>query len=958
MACDVSRRGRGADSNAPNRFNPNADAGPADTGGTPNDQNSTLPQSLILDAVHSMPDPKDAKTWLPGFDDLFSAPDGNSGSVKDPTNTQDIVVISPPPELRVAKGTPFSVVFRMPAESSWDVTCLPEDSLVEKSESDGNWTCTYNPKRGADGWQVIRVGNLDPVNPELSAEWRVFYDNTKPVLDSVKYKKSVSFDGVELSTAGNIMVSGLVTDVLPPQILPLGAVSVWLKANGEVKQVHFETESFFWAIIKTKKGLNSFEVFAQDSALNTAHHVLPPLVVDTVSPIMDIFSPSGPDGALIGKDMLKIWVVAQDDSGFTPTVTMDTSGDLPSVGMLLDDGKTFEFIVSAPPGSFLATFVATDVVGHTTTQVHELLFDQQPPTIEWNLPLAEGKWYNKKKLSLMGTVVTDVHSGVASAFVIVSGPNGYKHTSESVYPINREWNGQVGFSGAELPLGGDGVYEIEVVASDVVGNTASETRTFTLDTAVPTIAQEPTYFVPEWANETTEFVNGKLSMKPDGGQVMVLAESTCQGSCGTIAKHPNRLSYETSKSIAQNNLPSFKVKTTNNDGSPVKEWKYSFEFDDGGVTPQKNVPWDGVVPLSTQTIWGSDAIPDGTQPMPIALKVWVTDAAGNVGSSKFQFKLLLTTPPIPYEVVSPSPSYGPDPNVTTLSFSAKTVHLPFDGDDDDKLTAARVKFQNPYAMPIMISFNGADKPPKTSVKLKGQYYYLNGSDYTPNSGYNCCAACVPNTCSYQPPVVTAPAVCQSPAKVDQLVEDSFDFLLDDVVWHVLEAGKYKSTLASDHVILMPGEVGLADLTSWTGSETCSFPTPVQIAVQSAGGVSGASVPGMYLWSDIDSCEKPWPPGKTQLVESAWCSTVNFPLASDPCWKQPPNYCGSPNVYKRYIHARLLKEIQFTSEYSYTAPLFSAQAGGENAAPCGMVSQMMLGTTSLTNTSVPGKTSPL
>lgn len=205
--------------------------------------------------------------------------------------------------------------------------------------------------------------------------------------------------------------------------------------------------------VSLSEGANNFAVTAQ-KALSSKAVVAVGVTLDTIAPVLS--------------------VSALSNGSYTSTQVQNISGsvaDATPVSVTVNNapaalvGKTFSVPVSLVNGKNVIAVVATDAAGNTATDVRTLYFDISKPAITIAAPM-DNSFTNSAHLNVSGSVDKVATVTVAGAPAVVNSSN--------------QWTSSV-----TLVAGSN---TIEIVATDLYGNTSTVKRTVTLDTINPVVA--------------------------------------------------------------------------------------------------------------------------------------------------------------------------------------------------------------------------------------------------------------------------------------------------------------------------------------------------------------------------------------------------------------------------------------------------------------------------------------
>ncbi len=239
---------------------------------------------------------------------------------------------------------------------------------------------------------------------------------------------------------------------------------IWV--NG-VKQVDtaIVADGAFAEQVTLQEGPNTVKVVALDAVGNAAEaQVL--VTADTIPPVITVTTPAlGTDGGSISVGSANVAVAGSTEPNSTVTLSLN-SGAAVSLGST----GTFNTNVTLNPGANTLRFVATDLAGNVGTATYTVVFDNVPPPITGVSP-SDGTVTAQSSITVSGT-------SEAGATIVIK-KNGAVDATLTNIPT-------ASFSQA-VSLPADGIYVIDIEASDQFGNTSSHSFAVTRDQTVPVI---------------------------------------------------------------------------------------------------------------------------------------------------------------------------------------------------------------------------------------------------------------------------------------------------------------------------------------------------------------------------------------------------------------------------------------------------------------------------------------
>ncbi|MFC2134975.1 hypothetical protein ACFLTH_10180 [Bacteroidota bacterium] len=237
-----------------------------------------------------------------------------------------------------------------------------------------------------------------------------------------------------------ITVSGTVDD--PNHTVTVNGVSVTVNSD-----------SSFSAEVDLVEGSNSITIEArnyQDDVTTETRNV----IFDSIPPQLTVTAPE--DNTFTNLTFIDVTGTVTDASTVTLTINSDTVQVI---------SGSFTHQVSLVDGANAITITAVDEAGNSTTETRNVTLDTAPPVLSITAP-DDNSFTNLTLIDVIGTV-TD-----ASNIILTMNSDTVQVTSGSF---------------TNQPTLADGLNTITITASDEAGNTSTETRNVTLDTAPPVL---------------------------------------------------------------------------------------------------------------------------------------------------------------------------------------------------------------------------------------------------------------------------------------------------------------------------------------------------------------------------------------------------------------------------------------------------------------------------------------
>jgi RHS repeat-associated protein len=430
--------------------------------------------------------------------------------------TPPSLAITDPEEGYVTKEPTVTISGTVEDSTSVAVSVNGTPATVEEN---GDFTA---PVSLTEGVNAIAVTATDTAGNASTLTWKVRKDTTPPLLTI-----SQPAEGA-ITAADSILVAGVVTDppVLAGLTVTLEDVPVSVEADG----------SFSGYLELPAQGAFSFTVVATDTVGNSTT-LTRTIIYDSAPPVVSDLFPA--DNSLITADStLTVSALVTDLNGFTVTINGIQATITP-------EGRAGAAVVLAE-GENTITIVATDELGNTITVTRTVIRDSTPPVVTVSQP-STGAITKETEISVVVTIEDSTETEVkANGVLLVQDDSG-------------DYTGEVSLA--------EGENTITIVATDIVGNSATLTRSVIRDTAPPvlTVAQpvdslttgQSMIAVEGSASDSTAFslkVNGRsVPVGPDGSwatedtlvegwnSITIEAVDTV-GNTATVVRHVQRSS--------------------------------------------------------------------------------------------------------------------------------------------------------------------------------------------------------------------------------------------------------------------------------------------------------------------------------------------------------------------------------------------------------------------------------
>lgn len=205
--------------------------------------------------------------------------------------------------------------------------------------------------------------------------------------------------------------------------------------------------------VSLAEGANSITITAQKPMSLSTTKVLD-ITLDSISPAMTVSALS--DGSYTSNQVMNITGTVSDTSAVTVLVN---NAPAPLVN------GAFSVPISLVTGANTITVIASDLVGNTTVDNRRVYFDTTKPVISVVSPM-DNSFTNTAIVQIIGSVDKVATITVAGVSAVVDNNNNWLATVELIAGLNT----------------------IEVVATDLYGNSSTLKRSINLDTVKPTLA--------------------------------------------------------------------------------------------------------------------------------------------------------------------------------------------------------------------------------------------------------------------------------------------------------------------------------------------------------------------------------------------------------------------------------------------------------------------------------------
>ena len=232
------------------------------------------------------------------------------------------------------------------------------------------------------------------------------------------------------------------------------------------------------------EGQHTLVVQANDEAGNTSQNTLT-FTVDLTDPTL-VINPIGL-GGLIGSSTLTVTGTVNDSVlvGDTVLSSLDGGSQTSTLVVRSVGGTSASFAIalaSLTPGDHSLTIQGFDQAGNSVESVVTFTYDATPPAV--SSTIGQDGFTNQPNPILTGTV-SDVH-GVSN--LIQYALDGSTAVAIALDRNEDQTEGAFAISASSLSAG---PHTLQVTATDVVGNTTTQTLTFLVDLTAPTLLVDP-----------------------------------------------------------------------------------------------------------------------------------------------------------------------------------------------------------------------------------------------------------------------------------------------------------------------------------------------------------------------------------------------------------------------------------------------------------------------------------
>jgi uncharacterized Zn-binding protein involved in type VI secretion len=342
------------------------------------------------------------------------------------------------------------------ADAGW--SAIKPASYVFSNIPDGIATA-----RTLYAWAKDAAGNVS--SAATAATTITLPDITKPTVDSFTmpaFTNSLTVTGISIIASDNLGVAAyLLSEVSTP---PSASAAGWSATK--------PTSHTF-----PSAGSKSLYAFVKDAADNVSDAKSATVVIDIIAPQLVLSTLA--DGAVTNKNTLNISGTVTDASGMDSLIINGSA-------ITISPDGSFSHAITLVPGSNIVTTVAEDLAGNKSSDVRTIKLDLTAPQLTVTTPADNGK-----TAQVLAAVTGSVDE--TSTVVVKSKLNG----SQSAAMNGNDFSATVNLE--------NGLNTIEIIATDLAGNSTSAKRTVTHDPLKPTIT------ISSPANDVT-IHNGKITV--------------------------------------------------------------------------------------------------------------------------------------------------------------------------------------------------------------------------------------------------------------------------------------------------------------------------------------------------------------------------------------------------------------------------------------------------------------
>ena len=469
-------------------------------------------------------------------------------------------------------------------------------------DGSGNWT--FDASALADGDYTVSATATDTAGNSATAGPNGFsVDTAAPVLTVTTPADGASTNDDTPTIQGTIDDPGATVTVvvLDDQGNAIETLVPTVDANGD------------WSVDASQlaEGTYAIEVTAADAAGNASNTVNNTFTIDLTDPTVSITGPA--DGSTTSDDTPTITGMVSEPGAVVTVEISDSNGNVietltPTVaaggGWSVDAAQLAD-------GAYTVTATATDAAGNTSApDANGFTVDTSAPSVSILTP-ASGTATNDATPTVSGTAAV----GAMLTVTISDAQGNVIETQTPVVDVNGDWS----FDAAQLA---DGSYTIEATATDIVGNSASTTSGFEVDTTSPGVTLD----APadgSLTNDDTPTISGTTD---EPGAAVTVTITDANGN--TIETLSPMVDANGNWSIDASQLPegAYTATATATDaaGNDSQDASSGFTVDLTG--PGLNVE----SPIEGQLLPTRDVNVNGSTEADAAITVEVIDAAGNV----------------------------------------------------------------------------------------------------------------------------------------------------------------------------------------------------------------------------------------------------------------------------------------------------------------------------------------
>jgi PGF-pre-PGF domain-containing protein len=324
---------------------------------------------------------------------------------------------------------------------------------------------SYNFTGLTDGTYYINATAYDLVgNSNVTETITILIDTTKPV---------ATFVSPTPADNSNLSQNYIETNVTVDETNLKNVTTSIYNGTDLVTSIVNTSLPYYNNITGLADGTYYINATAYDLAGNSNVTETITILIDTTSPIATLISPTLADNSNLSQNYIETNVTVDETNLKNVTTYLYNSTGLVSSNLSMSLPASYNF-TGLTDGTYYINATAYDLTGNSnTTKTRTILLDTVPP----NAP----------------TINVPIDSEIlASADTWVNGTIDANTTNVTVYVDGTIKNASVAVSGtfniSNVPLGADGVREINVSSKDAAGNvnTTNATVTVTVDTTPPT----------------------------------------------------------------------------------------------------------------------------------------------------------------------------------------------------------------------------------------------------------------------------------------------------------------------------------------------------------------------------------------------------------------------------------------------------------------------------------------